>query len=70
MTLVVIGKGGANMRTVNITIEDMGRQWYGHAWGISSEYHDAYVYTADSKKEAIRKYEEDRRVKVGKVTVW
>ena len=54
-------------RTVNITIEDMGRQWYGHAWGISSERHDAYVYTAKSEEDAIRKYEEDRRVKVDKV---
>lgn len=56
------------MRTVNITIEDMGRQFYGHAWGISSESHDSIVYTADSEREAVEKYEADRRVKVGKVS--
>lgn len=58
------------MRTVNITIEDMGRKFYGHAWAISSEYHDGIVYTADSEREAIDKYEQDRRVKVGKVSRW
>lgn len=58
------------MRTVNITIEDMGRKFYGHAWAISSECHDGIVYTADSEREAIDKYEQDRRVKVGKVSRW
>lgn len=57
-------------RTVNIAIEDMGRQFYGHAWAISSEWHDGIVYTADNEKEAIRKYEQDRHVKVGKVNRW
>lgn len=58
------------MRTVNITLEDMGRQWYGRAWSISSEYHDGIVYIADSAGEAIRQYEATRGVKVGSVTRW
>ena len=50
-----------------IWVEDMGRQFYGHAWAISSERHDAIIYTADDMDEAVAKYEKDRRCKVGEI---
>lgn len=54
---------------MTVWIEDLGAQFYGHAWAISSERHDGIVYVADSKEEAICKYERDRHVKVEKVQV-
>ena len=52
-----------------IWLEDLGRKFYGHAWAVSSETHDAIEYTADSMEEAVAKYEKDRRCKVRKVHI-
>lgn len=53
-----------------IWIEDKGISWRGHEWVISSEWHDGIVYVADSKEEAVRKYEADRNCKVDAVKEW
>lgn len=52
---------------MTIWIKDNGKQFFGHEWIISSERHDGISYTADSQKEAVHKYEQDRRCKVNKV---
>jgi len=52
-----------------IWLEDLGRKFYGHAWAVSSETHDAIEYTADSMEEAVAKYEKDRKCKVRKVHI-
>ena len=54
---------------MTIWIKDNGRQFFGHEWIISSEKHDGISYTADSMDEAVRKYETDRRCKVGKILI-
>ena len=53
-----------------IWIEDKGASWCGHEWVISSERHDGIVYIANSKEEAVRKYEDDRDCKVDAVEEW
>ena len=52
------------MRTV--TVEDMGNGEY----AISTEFHDAIVYLADSVEDAVKKYEADRDCVVGVVNCW
>lgn len=55
---------------MRIWIEDKGTSWCGHEWVISSEWHDGIVYIANSKEEAVRKYEDDRDCKVDAVEEW
>lgn len=52
------------MRTVNIWIR---KQTFKSNYFISTEYSDPYCYSADTESEAIKKFEEDRHVTVGKV---
>ena len=52
------------MRTV--TVEDMGNGEY----AISTEFHDAIVYLADSIEDAVKKYEADQDCVVGVVHHW
>lgn len=49
---------------MTIWVQDLGRSWCGHEWAISSERHDGIVYIANSKSEAVSKYEADRHCKV------
>lgn len=53
----------------SIWVEDKGRQFYGHAWIISSEVHDGIEYTANSMEEAVAKYEKNVGCKVGEIHV-
>lgn len=42
---------------MTIWIQDLGEEWFGHTYAISTEHHDGIVYVADNKEEAIAKYE-------------
>ena len=58
------------MRTVNKAwVKDMGRNWSGHNFAVSTERHDGIVYTANSPEEAIKKYEADRRCTVESIVI-
>ena len=48
---------------MTIWVQDLGRSWCGHEWAISSERHDGIVYIANSKSEAVSKYEADKHYK-------
>lgn len=58
------------MRTVSKAwVQDLGRDWSGHNFAVSTERHDGIVYTASSAEEAIRKYEADRCCKVAEIVI-
>ena len=43
------------MRTVSKAwVQDLGRDWSGHSFAVSTERHDGIVYTARSAEEAVR----------------
>lgn len=52
---------------MTVWVKDMGTSWFGHTFAVSSEYHDGIVYKADSVKEAVKAFENDRRCKVSEV---
>ena len=52
---------------MTIWIETLFDRLLGRCYAISCEYHDAYIYTAANKAEAVKKYEADKHVKVKKV---
>ena len=51
---------------MRVTVEKYTPRWLptGREWAISSEKHDGIIYLADSAEEAVKKYEQDRHVKV------
>lgn len=55
---------------MTIWVETINDRILGKCYAISCEYHDQYIYTADSVSEAVKKYEDDRHVKVDNVHVW
>lgn len=58
------------MRTVSKAwVQDLGRDWSGHSFAVSTERHDGIVYTAHSVEEAIKKYEADRNCKVEEIVI-
>lgn len=55
---------------MRITIEQIHDNILGKCFAISTEYHDGIVYKAKSIKEAVKKYEQDRGVKVTQISEW
>ena len=55
---------------MRITIEQFHDNILGKCFAISTEYHDGIVYKAKSIKEAVKKYEQDRGVKVTQISEW
>lgn len=55
---------------MRITIEQFYDNLLGKCFAISTEYHDGIVYRANSIKEAVKKYEADRGVRVTQISEW
>ena len=51
---------------MTIWLKKTRARYFGNCYEISSEYHDAYIYKAETVEEAVAKYEADRHVKVTK----